>query len=262
MDDGGELLLDRLRRQWPHAYKVLATDPFVFLRWDEILVLFERELAKGKSVARAAAADPRLRRMRKVQLDTFKKAAATDLKLQRNVTPTFLGPLVGAEVRDIVDWDDLTPAASPMPLVIAPDDLLRPRFVLSAPDFVCHRRKCTGRFARELTETLTSAGREVWLAPRDARTSDQWNDDCALHVQDCGEFILCLSAQTHFSKRAIGEVQLAVELGKRITVIELSADAQPDRIDLALRTYHHIEWYVNPSAGMSALLASLNGDRI
>lgn len=253
--------VDRLLRVWPRTYKALAGDHTLFLRWDDILNRLERELAAGASIGRAIGADPRTRRMPRTRRETLKKLAQADLRAARVGDIGFLGVLCRQDLfptAEDADTTITTPVGVRVPLF--DEEAVRPRFVLAAPDFICHRKGSTGPYALDFADQLIAAGREVWIAQRNAELAADWVAACRQAVAECGEFILLLSPDAHEGRRVRGEVQLAMELGKRIFVIHLAPGLTTDRFDLGLRTDHQLEdWHADPDTGLALLVSALRG---
>lgn len=122
---------------------------------------------------------------------------------------------------------------------------LRPRFRDVGHDFVSHHTDSVGAGALLLVKALELRGRTPWVAQKKIAPPMDWNDALLPAIETCGEFLLLMNTPAAQSPRVKGEVQHAVDHGRRILAVALEHGVSVERFDIGLKAtqVRKVPWY-------------------
>jgi hypothetical protein len=100
--------------------------------------------------------------------------------------------------------------------------------------------------AEQVEARLVASGQDVWRDRKDIQTGDNWRSEIRGALGDCHDVVVLLSREAAASKQVINEIEVAIELGKRLHCFATFDVRDSPRI---YRHVEHIHFELIPSVG-------------
>jgi class 3 adenylate cyclase len=127
--------------------------------------------------------------------------------------------------------------------------------------FVSHAHE-DAEFAQRLASDLEAEGWPVWLAPDSIQPGEKWVEAINRGLEESGIFVLLLTPAAVESRWVRDETNVAIELMNEGEIRFIPLQVQPCKLPAIWRAYQRIPFRAGYNAGLNALLAKLEPERV
>lgn len=122
--------------------------------------------------------------------------------------------------------------------------------------FVSHSSEDSA-LAKQIVAALEANGVSCWVAPRDVRTGEEYQNEILRGLRESNGVLFLYSRHASKSRHVSREINIADESGKPIYPVKLTADAISGPLEYTLASRQWIDFSADPDAAVARILADL-----